>query len=103
MGVPVLTLAGHTFFARQGAALLTHAGLPDWIAADADGYVARAVRHAADLAALAALRQRGCGRRCSLRRCSMHRDSPRTWRRLRAMWQRWCAKGVRGRGVHFAG
>lgn len=56
MGVPVLTLAGARFLSRQGASLLANAGLQDWIASDADDYVARAARHAADLDRLAALR-----------------------------------------------
>ena len=43
---------------RQGASLLAAAGLPDWIATDADDYVARALAHCADLGKLAALRMR---------------------------------------------
>ena len=43
MGVPTLTLKGDRLIARQGASLLTAAGLPDWIAADADDYVRRAI------------------------------------------------------------
>lgn len=91
MGVPVLTLAGRTFFARQGAGLLTHAGLPEWIAADEDDYVRRAVRHASDLQALADLR----ARLRSQVRASPLFDAPRFARHfeaaLRGMWQRWCA------------
>lgn len=56
MGVPVLTLAGERFLARQGVGLLMNAGLPEWIAADADDFVARAVAHAGDLQRLAARR-----------------------------------------------
>ena len=56
MGVPVLTLAGDKALARQGVSILQNIGLPDWIAADTDDYLARAVRHSGDLAALAALR-----------------------------------------------
>jgi protein O-GlcNAc transferase len=58
MGVPVLTLAGDCMVARQGACMMTNAGLPDWVATDQDDYLARAVAHAADHAALAALRSR---------------------------------------------
>lgn len=57
MGVPVLTLAGERFLARQGVGLMMNAGLPDWIAADPDAYVARAAAHAGDLPRLAALRR----------------------------------------------
>ncbi|MEQ1527510.1 MAG: tetratricopeptide repeat protein [Gallionella sp.] len=56
MGVPTLTLAGNTLLARQGASLLTAAGLPDWIARDEDDYVAKAIQFAGDLPKLAALR-----------------------------------------------
>jgi len=58
MGVPVLTLAGEHFLSRQGVGLVTNAGLTDWVAQGTDDYVARALRHAADLPALAALRTR---------------------------------------------
>lgn len=57
MGVPVLTLAGDRLVSRQGVGLLMNAGLPDWVAQDADDYVARAQAHAADLPRLAALRK----------------------------------------------
>jgi protein O-GlcNAc transferase len=56
MGVPVLTLAGQTHVARVGASLLTHAGLPEWIANSPEGYVQRAVSATRDLPALATLR-----------------------------------------------
>ncbi len=58
MGVPVLTLAGSRFLGRQGAGLMRNAGLADWIAADADDYVARAVARAGNFQALADLRRR---------------------------------------------
>ena len=53
MGVPVLSLAGNTFLARQGAGLLHNVGLPDWVACDEDDYVRKAVAKAGDLPALA--------------------------------------------------
>jgi protein O-GlcNAc transferase len=40
MGVPVVTLAGETHVARVGASLLTHLGIPEWIAKTPDDYVA---------------------------------------------------------------
>jgi predicted O-linked N-acetylglucosamine transferase (SPINDLY family) len=57
MGVPVLTLSGRSFLFRQGVGLLANAGLREWIADDADDYVRRAAAHAADLEALARLRE----------------------------------------------
>jgi predicted O-linked N-acetylglucosamine transferase (SPINDLY family) len=56
MGVPVLTLAGKRFLSRQGVGLLMNAGLPEWIAVDAEDYVDRAILHAGDLTRLVALR-----------------------------------------------
>jgi protein O-GlcNAc transferase len=95
MGVPVLTLAGDRFASRVGESLMQNAGLPDWIAANPDDYVARAVYHAEDLQRLAALRNR-------LRqqvldsplfdapRFAMHFEAA-----LRGMWTQWCGQQQR--------
>lgn len=91
MGVPVLTLAGTHFLSRQGVGLLMNAGLPDWIAADADDYVARAVAHAGDLPGLAALRS---GLRQQILASPIF-DTAQFVRNfetaLRNMWAQWCA------------
>ncbi len=42
-GVPVVTLPGATFAGRVAAGILSCAGLPEWIAADGDDYVRKAV------------------------------------------------------------
>ena len=42
-GVPVLAVAGDRWVGRTSASLLQAAGLPDWVAADAAGFVAKAV------------------------------------------------------------
>ncbi|MCC7063962.1 MAG: tetratricopeptide repeat protein [Planctomycetes bacterium] len=92
MGVPVLTLAGERFVSRQGVSLLQNVGLPEWIAADGEEYVARAVSHAADLPRLAALRE---GLRQKLL-ASPFCDAPRFARHfaaaLRGMWAQWCSR-----------
>jgi predicted O-linked N-acetylglucosamine transferase (SPINDLY family) len=62
MGVPVITLAGDRMAARQGVAIMTHAGLPDWIAKNCDQYLALAQSHARDLSALATVRSELRGR-----------------------------------------
>jgi predicted O-linked N-acetylglucosamine transferase (SPINDLY family) len=46
MGVPVLTAPGERPGSRSAASVLTSAGLGEWIASDADDYVARAVQFA---------------------------------------------------------
>lgn len=56
MGVPTLTLAGESMLSRQGASLLTAAGLTEWVVESPDDYVMQARRFAADLPALASLR-----------------------------------------------
>jgi predicted O-linked N-acetylglucosamine transferase (SPINDLY family)/SAM-dependent methyltransferase len=90
MGVPVLTLTGTSFLARQGLGLLMNAGLPDWIAADADDYVARGVAQAGDLPRLAALRT---GLRQQVLTSPIF-DPPRFAgcfeTALRGMWMQWC-------------
>lgn len=55
MGVPVLTLAGSGHAARVSASVLTAAGLPEWIAATPEEFVAKA--GAADAAGLSRLRR----------------------------------------------
>jgi predicted O-linked N-acetylglucosamine transferase (SPINDLY family) len=88
----VLTLTGERFLSRQGVGLLMNAGLPEWIAADPEDYVARAVSHASDLLGLATLRS---GLRAQVLASPIF-DAPRFARRfevaLRGMWQAWCAK-----------
>jgi predicted O-linked N-acetylglucosamine transferase (SPINDLY family) len=58
MGVPVLSLEGRHFLSRQGVGILHNAGLKDWVAADEDDLIAKAVAHVGDLEVLAQLRQR---------------------------------------------
>jgi predicted O-linked N-acetylglucosamine transferase (SPINDLY family) len=90
MGVPVLTLTGEHFLARQGVGLLANASLPEWIAADADDYVTRAAFYAADLQRLAALRT---GLRQQVMASPLF-NAPRFARHfeaaLRSMWAQWC-------------
>jgi predicted O-linked N-acetylglucosamine transferase (SPINDLY family) len=97
MGVPVLTLAGERFLSRQGVGLLMNARLPQWVASDADDYLARALTHASDLPSLARLR-------AGLRQQALTSplfDAPRFTdhfeQTLRSMWRLWCEHGERHR------
>lgn len=90
LGVPVLALAGKTHAGRVGVSLLSQLGLEEWIAGDEQDYVARAVRFAADLPSLSALRT-------SLRdrmRASSLMDANGLARDIEAayrdMWRNWC-------------
>ncbi len=89
MGVPVMTLSGNRFLSRQGVGLLMNAGLSEWIAADADDYVARAVSHASNPDRLAL--QRSALRGAVL--ASPIFDAPRFADHfedaLRRMWKKW--------------
>lgn len=91
MGVPTLTLAGRTLPQRIGAGIMNKVGLPEWVAESEDEYVAIAVRAAAELPRLAALR-------AGLRERLMHHPSLSTDKvaasvelAFRMMWRRWCA------------
>jgi len=90
MGVPVLTLAGESLLARQGVGLLMNAGLPEWVAADAHDYVARAAAQAGAVQALSALRS---GLRQQVLAQPLF-DAPRFAAHLeaalRGMWVTWC-------------
>ncbi|MGZ5859128.1 MAG: O-linked N-acetylglucosamine transferase, SPINDLY family protein, partial [Burkholderiaceae bacterium] len=58
MGVPVITLKGDRFLSHVGESIAHNAGLADWIVADDDAYVAKAVEHTSNLERLASLRSR---------------------------------------------
>jgi predicted O-linked N-acetylglucosamine transferase (SPINDLY family) len=91
MGVPVVSLAGVVHAGRVGASLLTAAGLPEFIAATEDEYIAQAAGLARDKPRLAALRD-GMRERLS---ASPLLDGPSHARGfygvLRELWRRWCA------------
>lgn len=90
MGVPVLTMKGDRFISHQGETILHNVGLPEWIAAGEDDYVAKAAAFAHDTQALAALRQGLRERLLASPFC----DAPRFARNLeaafRGMWREWC-------------
>ena len=90
MGVPVVALLGNGIPSRVGGAIVSAAGLTDWVANSEDEYVAIAKRFAADPSALVKLR-------ASLRpsmAASPLGDSVQYCRAVedayRTMWRRWC-------------
>lgn len=89
MGVPTLTLAGERLLARQGAGLMTAAGLADWAADNEDEYLRKAIAWARDPASLAELR---AGLRAQVARSPLF-DTERFARHLesafRGMWLRY--------------
>lgn len=90
MGVPVLTLKGRRFIGHQGETILRNAGLDDWVSENIDDYVDKAIRFAADPAALSALR---AGLREQSLRSPIYdagRFAGNLQSALRGMWRRWC-------------
>jgi protein O-GlcNAc transferase len=88
MGVPVLSLRGDRFMSRTATSIARNAGLPGWVAADEDDYVARAVAFASDLGRLAALR---AGLRQQVLASPLF-DAPRFARNFEdALWGMWQA------------
>ncbi len=87
MGVPVLTRHGDRFLSHLGELVLETVGLNDWIAADTEDYVARAVAAAGDLASLASLRARlrACIERSPL--CDAPRFAGHWTTAVEQMWQ----------------
>jgi protein O-GlcNAc transferase len=57
MGVPVVTLCGNRFVAREASAILTRVGHPEWVAVDFQNYIEVAQSLAANPYALGAIRQ----------------------------------------------
>jgi protein O-GlcNAc transferase len=97
MGVPTLTLAGTTMLARQGASMVTCAGLNDWIACNEDEYVAKAVAFSGRTGKLAELR---AGLRDRVAKSPLF-DAPRFARNLEdallGMWRKYCDNSNNGR------
>jgi predicted O-linked N-acetylglucosamine transferase (SPINDLY family) len=90
MGVPVLAMKGDRFISHQGETILHNLGLPEWIADDADGYVAKATAFARDVKALAALRAGLRERLLASPLCDAPRFARNLEMALRGMWRRWC-------------
>lgn len=92
MGAPVVTLAGRSHVGRVGAAILTHLGLEELVAASPEDYVARAVALARDPVRLAALRTTLRPRMEASSLTDPQRVTTALEEAYRAMWRQWCAK-----------
>ena len=57
MGVPTVTRRGQNMIGRQGEAMMTAAGLPDWVAHDVDSYIEKACAAGTDPMTLQQLRR----------------------------------------------
>jgi protein O-GlcNAc transferase len=98
MGVPLITLAGRTGMARQGASLLAHLGLNDLIAHSPEEYVAIATQLAEDLPRLAQLRATLRQRMSDSTLMNPARYTQQLEEAYRGMWRQWCRNQTAGAG-----
>jgi predicted O-linked N-acetylglucosamine transferase (SPINDLY family) len=92
MGVPTVTLSGATAAGRQGASIMRHSGLPQYIASSAAEFVAIGTAQASDLDTLAHTRASLRERFITPTSGAMEGVALATELALRAMWERWCAQ-----------
>lgn len=92
MGVPVVTLPGETFAGRHAASHLVNAGLEDWVAENAEDYIAIAKKWSEDLDALAALRSELRQKVAASPLVDGPRFADNFEKALRHMWGDWCAR-----------
>lgn len=90
MGVPTVTVAGVIPSARGGVSILRGLGLDDWIAADSDSFVERAVEKATDLEGLSLVR-RSMRERMAREITNVEGYMRDYESHLRAAWEAWCA------------
>jgi predicted O-linked N-acetylglucosamine transferase (SPINDLY family) len=90
MGLPVITLAGHTHPGRVGASLLTQIGLTDFIATNHDDYAAMAVQWAGETENLARLRSNLREQMSASPLCDAASFAQQLESAYRSMWQQWC-------------
>ena len=91
MGVPIVTMPGETFASRHSTSHMSNLGLGDWVAPDLAAYHAMALRRAADLPALAALRGELRARMRASPLCDASRFGAALSAALRRAWQEHCA------------
>ena len=94
MGAPVITLAGHTHASRVGMSLLTNIGLPGFVAATSEEYLAIAVGLANDLNRLKSLRGSLRDRMKKSALMNAERFTANLESCYREMWRRYYAEGI---------
>ncbi|MDB5541869.1 MAG: hypothetical protein JWQ89_3596, partial [Devosia sp.] len=90
MGVPVVTMCGDRYVAHMGESILSTIGQSEWVAADADGYVALARDLAADPQGLSRSRSELRRRFVGSPMCDSVGFAREFERAVRGMWRAWC-------------
>ncbi len=93
MGVPSVMMEGDRYASRFGGSGLVTLGLQEWIARDADEYVAIAANMAGDLPRLAELRRTLRERLAASPLCDAAGFARKLEAAYRQMWNTWCAAG----------
>jgi predicted O-linked N-acetylglucosamine transferase (SPINDLY family) len=94
MGVPVVTRLGNSMPSRLGAAIVSSIGLTDWVAADAEGYLAIAVKFAAEPDRLRLLRHELPARIMASEAGNSALYTHAVERAYRTMWERYCESSL---------
>jgi protein O-GlcNAc transferase len=94
MGVPVVTLAGQTHAARVGVSEMSNLELTEFICYSPEEYIATALRLAADLERLSALRMELRSRMAVSPLTDAHRFTKNLEQAYLVMWQDWCLKAL---------
>jgi protein O-GlcNAc transferase len=90
-GVPVLTFFGDRWAARISASLLSNAQMPEFVAADLDGYVNRAIELARAPDQLAERRRNARAQLDQTPACDTRAFAKDMEREYARMWDAWCA------------
>ena len=95
MGVPVISLAGNTFFSRAAGSLLHHSGLDELMADNWETYVDHARDLAMDALRLNTLRKTLRERVATSPLCDALAYTQTVEAAYRDMWRKWCKKAGR--------
>ncbi len=90
MGVPVVTLAGHTVVSRQSVSSLSNIGVTELIFDGLDAYIEGAIALAGDAERLTALRREMRGKMKKSPLCQPEQFTQDLEMLYRRMWQAWC-------------
>ncbi|MBG05089.1 MAG: acetylglucosamine transferase [Rhodospirillaceae bacterium] len=92
MGVPVVSLRGHTPASRIAASILTASGCEEWVQEDADGYFDCAITLASEPTRLAALRDSLRDQISSRPLANSKLYAREVEGHYRRMWHAWCSR-----------
>lgn len=96
MGVPIVTLTGHTYVAQVGQDILSRLGLKFFVARTPDEYVDKACAAVFQLEPLASIRGRLREMMLASPLCDPNRFTRELEQAFRTMWRTWCQRRANG-------